>query len=82
MSRTYRSKIHRSERNNSCYREPRHAQAFRASKDEYGIRYGAIPTRVRFGKWVSSSKTDWHIKNQYHQVCRPTVITKESNENI
>ena len=79
MSRTRRSPIYRSERNNSCYREPRHAQAFRASKDEHGIRYGAIPKKVRTGKRVSSSKSDWILKNTYQCVCRETVI-KENDE--
>ena len=73
MSRTYRNPIPR----NHCYKQPRHAHAVRASKDEYGIRYGAIPKKVRTGKWVSSSKTDWKMKNSFHQICRPTIVGEE-----
>jgi len=75
MSRTYRTPIPRKQ----CYREPRHASAFRAARDEYGIRYGAIPTRVRFGKWVSSLKSDWKTKHSFNQVCRPTTVEGEAN---
>jgi len=75
MSRTYRKPIPRRQ----CYKQPRYAQILRASKDEFGIRYGAIPTRVRVGKWVSSSKTDWKTKNSFHQVCRPTTVAGEAN---
>jgi hypothetical protein len=74
MSRTYRSPIYRSERNSSCYRQPKYASTFRAAGDEYGMRYGAIPTKVRTGKWVSSSKSDWKTKQCFHQVCRPTTV--------
>ena len=72
MARTIRSReIYKK---HSCFRTPRHSHAIRCSKDEYGIRKGAIPKTDYDDIDYASIKEDWVLKNTFTQVTRNSSL--------
>lgn len=68
MSRTVRSRIPLKKgkgNSGSIFRRPKHARALRYSKDEYGIRKGAIPPTNYDDLNYSSYSEDYGIKEHF-----------------